>query len=314
MTPNPGWNRSDPEVQVVRSLFVSDLHLGSRHSQVGPFLEMLERFEPRYLYLVGDFIDGWKLKRRWRWAPEYDRILHRLMELRRAGTELFYAPGNHDTFVREFLGDYGVVEVRDQILHTTADGRRFLVMHGDQFDRVEKRAHWLSLAASYAYDLMLSANKLANRLRGKRHDPYALCAAIKRSVKGVVKRVSEFEDKLLATINQEQCDGAICGHIHTPRIDTFGELAYCNTGDWVENCSALVEYNDGRLDLIRHDGRLIASLPAAPQPAERSQPAEANSEQVACQPADEMRRRANLQLHPQTGEPTRLEVDSGYTV
>ena len=251
--------------RAVRSLFVSDVHLGCRHAQAGPFLELLERFEPRYLYVVGDFIDGWKLKRRWRWLPVYDRILQRLMELRRTGTELYYTPGNHDAFLRNFLTNFGVVEVRDRFIHAAADGRRFLVTHGDQFDRIEQHNQWLSLVASYGYDVLLSLNAFLNRLRGKQHDPYALCGVIKRRVKQLVQHVSEFEDLLIKSAHQEQCDGIVCGHIHAPRIVQVGDLAYCNTGDWVENCSALVEYDDGSFELIRREAEVIQRLPASPR-------------------------------------------------
>ena len=249
---------------MVRSLFVSDVHLGCRHSQAAALVELLERYEPERLYVVGDFIDGWKLKRRWRWRPEYDRVLRRMMALKRAGAELYYTPGNHDEFLRGFLADFGVVEVRDRFVHEAADGRRYVVVHGDQFDRVEQSCGWLSLVASYAYDLLLTANWLGNRLRGKKHDPYAFCGAIKRRVKRLVTHVSEFETQLTDCAREAGCDGVICGHIHAPRIERLGEVAYLNTGDWVENCTALVEQEDGAFELIRSDGRLMATLPARP--------------------------------------------------
>ena len=254
--------------RVVRSLFVSDVHLGCKHSQAAEFLEMLERFEPEHLYIVGDFIDGWKLKRKWRWLPVYDRILQRMMALKRSGTKLMYTPGNHDSFLRGFLANFGVIDVRDRFIHTAADGRRYVVTHGDQFDRIEQSCQWLSLVASYAYDVLLTANRWGNRLRGKKHDPYAFCGAIKRRVKRLVKHVSEFEGQLVDDARASDCDGIICGHIHAPRIMEIEDVAYLNTGDWVENCSALVEYEDGGFDLIRRDGALIDRLASRPQPVE----------------------------------------------
>ncbi|MEM6330076.1 MAG: UDP-2,3-diacylglucosamine diphosphatase [Planctomycetota bacterium] len=261
--PPAGSQAPSAGVRAVRSLFVSDVHLGCRHSQAAEFLELLQRYEPRHLYVVGDFIDGWKLRRRWRWPPVYDRVLQRLMALRRGGTRLYYTPGNHDAFLRGFLANFGVVEIQDRFVHTAADGRRFLVTHGDQFDRIENGAQWLSVIASYGYDVMLTANRLANRLRGKKHDPYAFCGAIKRRVKRLVSHVSEFEGLLIENAGKQHCDGIICGHIHAPRIVQVGGLAYCNTGDWVENCSALVEYGDGALELLRRDGRVLDRLGAA---------------------------------------------------
>ncbi|MEN0111736.1 MAG: UDP-2,3-diacylglucosamine diphosphatase, partial [Planctomycetota bacterium] len=171
---------------MVRTLFVSDIHLGCRHAQAEALLAMLQRFEPERVYLVGDFIDGWKLRNRWRWLPVYDEVFRRLMELKRRGTQLCYTPGNHDEFLRGFLANFGVIDIQDRFVHTAADGRRYVVTHGDQFDRIEKNCQWLSLVASYAYDVMLTANWLGNRLRGKKHDPYAFCGAIKRRVKRLV--------------------------------------------------------------------------------------------------------------------------------
>ncbi|CAD7694823.1 unnamed protein product [Ostreobium quekettii] len=227
-----------------------------------PFLELLEQFEPRELYIVGDFIDGWKLKRRWRWLPVYDQILQRLMDLRRRGAKIYYTPGNHDDFLRGFLANFGVVEIKDQFVHTAADGRRFLVMHGDQFDSIEQNAQWLSWTASFAYDVLLSTNWLVNRIRGKKVDPYAFCGMVKRRVKRLVRHVSEFEGQLVESARDSDCNGIICGHIHSPRIVDVDGLAYCNTGDWVENCSALVEYEDGGFQLLRRDGSVIDELPA----------------------------------------------------
>ncbi len=249
--------------QPVRSLFVSDVHLGSKHSQADEFLEVLLRYEPRHLYIVGDFIDGWKLKRRWRWRPTYDRIIQRLMALKRSGTQLYYAPGNHDNFLRGYLADYGVVEITDRFVHVAADGRRYLITHGDQFDKIEQSMQWLSVIGTYAYDVLLSTNYWLNWARGKKHNRYAFCGVIKRNIKGLVKHISDFESQLMEAAATEHCFGIICGHIHWPRIMQLDNLAYLNTGDWVENCTALVEYDDGAFELNRIDGRVLDTLPAA---------------------------------------------------
>ena len=248
--------------QPVRSLFVSDVHLGSKHSQADEFLEVLHRYEPRHLYIVGDFIDGWKLKRRWRWRPTYDRIIQRLMALKRSGTQLYYAPGNHDNFLRGYLADYGVVEITDRFVHVAADGRRYLITHGDQFDKIEQSMQWLSVIGTYAYDVLLSTNYWLNWARGKKHNRYAFCGVIKRNIKGLVKHISDFESQLMEAAASEHCFGIICGHIHWPRIMQLDNLAYLNTGDWVENCTALVEYDDGAFELNRIDGRVLDTLAA----------------------------------------------------
>ena len=255
-----------PTGQPVRSLFVSDVHLGSKHSQAKAFLDVLHRYEPEQLYIVGDFIDGWKLKRRWRWRPSYDRILHRLMELRRCGTKIRYAPGNHDEFLKKFVADYGLIELEQEFVHEAADGRRYLVTHGDKFDKVEQSMPWLSLIGTYAYDFLLSTNYWLNWARGKKHNRYAFCGMVKRNIKGLVKHISDFESQLIDAAAEKDCFGIICGHIHSPRIMHIDNLAYLNTGDWVENCTALVEFEDGSFELNRTDGRVIATLPAK-QPA-----------------------------------------------
>jgi UDP-2,3-diacylglucosamine pyrophosphatase LpxH len=252
--------------QPVRSLFVSDVHLGSKHSQAEEFLAVLHQYEPRHLYIVGDFIDGWKLKRRWRWRPTYDRILQRLLALKRSGTTLYYAPGNHDNFLRRYLADYGVIEITDRFIHQAADGRRYLVTHGDQFDKIEQSMQWLSLVGAYAYDVLLSTNYWLNWARGKKHNRYAFCGLIKRRIKGLVRHVSHFEAQLIEAAADERCFGIVCGHIHSPRIMQLDNLAYLNTGDWVENCTALVEDDDGAFELTRIDGRVLGQLPAATLP------------------------------------------------
>jgi len=246
----------------VRAVFVSDVHLGSKHSQADSLLELLNEYHPEHLYVVGDFIDGWKLKRRWRWRASYDGVFKRMLKLKAAGTQIHYAPGNHDAFLRDYLADYGVLEMRDRFVHVAADGRRFLVMHGDQFDKVEQSMQWLSLVGTYAYDLMLSTNYWINYARGKRYNRYAFSGMIKRRIKGLIRRVSQFESQLVEAAAEERCFGIICGHIHAPRILLLDNLAYINTGDWVENCTALVELGDGTLHLVREDGKLLAELPA----------------------------------------------------
>lgn len=261
MSPTQGWNG-----RVVKTMFVSDVHLGCRHAQADAFLEALNRCEPQELYLVGDFIDGWKLRSKWRWLPVYDQILQRLMAMHRRGAKIYYTPGNHDSFMRSFLSNFGMIDVKDRFIHKAVDGRRYLVTHGDQFDSIEQNCQWLSLVAAFGYDVLLSANWIVNKLRGKKEDPYAFCGVIKRRVKRLVRHVSEFEGKLVDSARAQDCDGIICGHIHAPRIMQVDGLTYCNTGDWVENCSALVEYEDGHFSLIRRHGEVIADLPARRTP------------------------------------------------
>ncbi|WP_425617480.1 UDP-2,3-diacylglucosamine diphosphatase [Anatilimnocola sp. NA78] len=235
----------------VRSIFLSDLHLGCRYSRAGELLALLDRHEPDYLYLVGDIIDGWRLKRRWHWQPEYSQLLQRIIELAGRGVQIRYTPGNHDAFLRPFINDFGFVEIADEFVHETIDGQRLLVLHGDQFDTVEIRAQWLSVLGSFAYDSLLFAANIANRLqRWAGCEPSDWTGNLKRRVKQAVRFVSNFEERLARHARETGCDGIVCGHVHTPTATRLQEVRYFNTGDWVENRSALLEYTDGSFELL----------------------------------------------------------------
>jgi len=263
--------RPEFSTKPVRSIFVSDVHLGCRHAQADSFLRFLNQHHPPKLYLVGDFIDGCRLRRVWHWKPVYNQVLRRVFDLASNGTRVFYTPGNHDDFLRDFLDNFGVIQINDEFIHMSADGRRYLVIHGDQFDTVELRAHWLSLVGSFAYDMLLSSNYWLNAMlgRGKEH-PYAFSAKVKHRVKRVVKHVSDYENLLSARARARRCDGMICGHIHMPTIQRREGIVYYNTGDWVENCTALVEFEDGLMQLIQfpHDaeGEVVVLAQEQPKP------------------------------------------------
>ncbi|MCA9028261.1 MAG: UDP-2,3-diacylglucosamine diphosphatase [Planctomycetaceae bacterium] len=240
----------------VRTLFISDAHLGNKHAQPRPLLEFLERYTPESLYIVGDFIDGWQLKRSFHWLPEYNGLLTRLAELSESGTDIIYLPGNHDEFLRcESLRKLIAAAMPfarfvDEDVFETADQRRFLVTHGDRFDVVERSAQWLSKSVAGIYNALLSCNWYWSRARRRTTmSPYQACAFIKDQVKGVVRFLSSFENALLQHARHHNCEGVICGHIHSPAILTRNGMTYCNTGDWVENCTALIEWPDGTLQL-----------------------------------------------------------------
>lgn len=239
--------------QRIRTLFVSDLHLGCRHAHAEPFLEFLQQHTPEQIFLVGDIIDGWKLRRSLAWQPVFNEILAHLYELAESGVTICYTPGNHDAFLRRFPWNFGFIQVADEFVFAALDGRRFLVTHGDKFDRVECAAGWVSQIAAIGYDTLLSANRCVSRLRQIRPgSEYSLGAVVKRRVKQFVRYISDFEGRLVEHARRQGCDGVICGHIHTPAQTEIDGMAYCNTGDWVENCTALVEYETGELALIRH--------------------------------------------------------------
>jgi UDP-2,3-diacylglucosamine pyrophosphatase LpxH len=244
-----------------RTIFVSDVHLGCRYSQAENFLQFLESVHPEGLYLVGDFIDGWRLKRRWHWQAVYIKIFQRLMKLAAQGTRIYYTPGNHDEFLRDYLHDFGFVTVADQFVHKTADNRRLIVLHGDQFDRIEGHARWLSMAGAFAYDALVAMNSRVNRLRSYfRLDEFRFSARVKVWAKRAVQFISDFEERLVCHAKDRECHGVVCGHIHVPRLDHFGDVVYCNTGDWVEHRSALVEHHTGELELISWTGANTETL------------------------------------------------------
>jgi len=259
--------------QPVRTLFLSDVHLGSRHSQTEPLLEFLGRWIPSKVFLVGDFLDGWQ----WRagcWQKNYSRILNIFEFWADRGATIQYTPGNHDSFLRDPMiarvveRQLGFIEIADEFEVDLFDGRRFLVMHGDQFDCVEGRAQWLSRLSTSVYDSILTANWYLSRWFARRDtSPYDLCARAKKRVKQVIRFLSGFESAILEYAREKGCQGVVCGHLHTPVIAPRGDMTYCNTGDWVENCSAIVEHDDGQLSLEHfYSGAAHRRAPLAPLP------------------------------------------------
>jgi len=278
--------------QSVRTLFVSDLHLGCRHAQAGAFLEYISRHLPRELYLVGDVIDGWKLGARWRWTDEYSSILERLNYLVKHGTRIYYTPGNHDAFLRDELftsvlrGKLGAIEIEDEFIFSSVTGRRLLVIHGDQFDNVEEKAQWLSRLGARAHDCLLSMNRLVSRMRRiEDRSPYAYCGRIKRRVKQKVCESSRFRERLLEYAHSRGCDGVVCGHLHSPLVTDIDGMLYANIGDWVEHCTALVEYEDGSLVLDHYYPGDREHLPVAMDVQSRRAAADATpTARAACVP------------------------------
>ncbi|WP_417729881.1 UDP-2,3-diacylglucosamine diphosphatase [Rosistilla oblonga] len=240
------WELSD-----ARTLFLSDIHLGSRFCQVEPLLQLLERCWPQKIYLVGDVVDNRRMSRKLRWTPAYNRLVARLFDLGVSGTEIYYTPGNHDTFLRSFVEDYRLVQIRDSFIHQCADGKRLAVLHGDQFDMVESQMKWLSFVGSFAYEGLLAIDRSINavlRLFGARGIP--ISRSLKLWAKSCVQKKSGFHQQLCDFARDQECEGVVCGHIHKPEITQIEEITYLNTGDWIEHCSAIVEWPDGRLQLI----------------------------------------------------------------
>ncbi len=245
----------------VRTLFLSDLHLGTKGCQAGPLLDFLKAYDADTIYLVGDIVDGWRLKSGWYWPQAHNDVVQKLLRKVRKGARLVYIPGNHDEFLRDYVGvNLGGIELADHALHVTADGKRYLVIHGDQFDIVVRHARWIALLGDGAYTAALFVNTHLNILRRRLGLTYwSLSAWAKLKVKNAVNFISRFEEFLASEARRQEADGVICGHIHHAAMHGDFGVAYVNTGDWVESCTAVVEHYDGTLQLIRWGEETAAS-------------------------------------------------------
>ncbi len=246
-------------VRQLRTLFISDVHLGTRGCQAELFLDFLRCHDAETIYLVGDIVDGWRLKRSWYWPQSHNDVAQKLLRKARQGARIIYVPGNHDEFLRDYLGThFGGIEVRNSDIHEAADGRRLLIIHGDQFDVVVRHARWLAFFGDWAYAAALGVNAYVNLIRRKLGFSYwSLSAWAKLKVKNAVNFIGAFEEALAREAREQGVDGVICGHIHTAAMhDHFG-TAYFNCGDWVESCTALVEHPDGRFEIIRWADRSL---------------------------------------------------------
>ena len=235
-----------------RTIWISDIHLGTSGCQAKRLLEFLKATESDKLYLVGDIVDGWQLKRRWYWHQTHNDVVQLVMKKAKKGTKVIFVPGNHDEAVRQFIGlDFGGIKIRDELIHTTANGKRMLVLHGDRFDGVIACAKWLAYVGDSLYTMILKFNQVFNAWRARAGLPYwSLSQYLKLKVKNAVSYITSFEDALAAEARKQGLDGVICGHIHKPEIRDIDGILYCNDGDWVESLSALVEDKLGELRLV----------------------------------------------------------------
>ena len=235
-----------------RAIWISDFHLGTRRAQADLLLDFLRTTESETLYLVGDIVDNWSLKKTWYWDQSHNDVIQKLLRKARKGTRVIYIPGNDDENFRDFAGSqFGRAAVRLTDIHIGANGKRYLVMHGDEFDGVVKHAKWLAYLGDNAYELAMNLNSSVNRVRRLLGRPYwSLSAYLKNRVKKAVEFLSNFEQAVAREARRRGADGVICGHVHTPDIRNIDGIEYLNDGDWVESCSALVEHFDGTFELI----------------------------------------------------------------
>jgi UDP-2,3-diacylglucosamine pyrophosphatase LpxH len=249
----------------VRTVWISDLHLGTPGCQAEALLDFLRDVECETLYLVGDIIDGWQLRRQWYWPQTHNDVVQKLLRKARKGTRVVFVPGNHDEFARKYLGhNFGGVDVVEECIHELADGRRLWVTHGDLFDGVIQHAKWLAYLGDHAYEFTLKLNRYLNSCRARLGLPYwSLSRYLKFKVKRAVSYVGDFEAAVAREARARGLQGVVCGHIHHAEMRTIDGVLYCNDGDWVESLTALVEHADGRLALIDRSARVRAApLPA----------------------------------------------------
>ncbi|MGA7657369.1 MAG: UDP-2,3-diacylglucosamine diphosphatase [Methylocella sp.] len=242
----------EPEPVIYRTLFLSDIHLGTRGCQAELLLDFLRHNDAETIYLIGDIVDGWRLKSGWYWPQAHNDVLQKLLRKVRKGARMIYVPGNHDEFARDYIGMvFGGVEVADHAYHMTADKKRLLIVHGDQFDIVVQHARWLAWLGDWAYTLALWLNLGFNKIRRRLGFPYwSFSAWAKLKVKNAVNFIGAFETALAEAARRHQANGVVCGHIHHAVIRDIDGITYINTGDFVESCTAVAEHEDGRLEVL----------------------------------------------------------------
>jgi UDP-2,3-diacylglucosamine pyrophosphatase LpxH len=237
-----------------RSVFISDTHLGTRGCRSEFLADFLRRMSCQNLYLVGDIIDGWRLRKSWYWDDNHDEVLRLILQHARRGAEVTYIPGNHDEMFRAWLNlglEIAGIRLRQEAVHVTVTGKRLLIIHGDEFDSVVRYAKFLALLGDWAYCVALTCNRWFNDVRRRLGYPYwSLSSWLKRQVKEAVKAIDRFEAALSHEARTRGFDGVVCGHIHHAEMRETNGILYINDGDWVESCTALVEHHDGRLELI----------------------------------------------------------------
>ncbi|MCG6932241.1 MAG: UDP-2,3-diacylglucosamine diphosphatase [Gallionella sp.] len=241
----------------VRSIFLSDIHLGTRGCQADRLLDFLREYESDHLFLLGDIIDFWSMGRSIQWSQKQNTVVQKILRRARHGEKVVFIPGNHDEVLREYCGtSFGDILISYEWLHETADGKRLLLTHGDQFDQVIRHHRWVAVLGDVGYDLLVRINGWLSWWRRTLHigGYWSLAGYAKRKVKSAVSFVFDFEDSVIHSVRDRGLNGVICGHIHSAAIKDVGDLLYVNCGDWVDSCTAIVEHLGGRLELIEWQG------------------------------------------------------------
>lgn len=269
---------SRPKKRRVRSIFLSDVHLGTQHCQAELLIDFLNAHDCDQVYLIGDIIDGWRLNKTWYWPDTHEKVVDSILHQGRAGTKVFYIPGNHDEFAHDFADQLAEhVHIIEEVIHETACGRHYLVIHGDQFDVVLQNAKWVAYMGDWFYELCLKSNTWLNLVRNRLGLGYwSLGAFAKRHVKSFINIIGQYENVVAEEVQRRGVHGVICGHIHHAESRNMKGIHYVNSGDWVESCSAVVEDFDGTLEVIfwtelAHEREPLGDLQTAPVFDERAQ-------------------------------------------
>jgi len=245
----------------VRSVFLSDIHLGTRGCQASRLLDFLREHPAEHIYLIGDIVDFWAMARGIHWSSDQNTVVQKLLRRARHGEQVMLIPGNHDEALREYAGTmFGDIRVETEIVHEMADGRRFLLIHGDEFDQVTRHHRWVALLGDASYDVLVRLNAWVSWVRRRCGLPgyWSLAGYAKRKIKVAMEFIFDFEDSVMRHVRTRGLDGVICGHIHWASIKQVGELIYANCGDWVDSCTAIVEHDDGRLELVNWHAPALA--------------------------------------------------------
>lgn len=235
-----------------RSIFISDVHLGTQDCQAEFLLEFLQSTDCENLYLVGDIVDMWKLKNGVYWPRINNLVVQTIRDKARQGVNVVYVPGNHDDLMRDFVGsNVDGIEIRKEVIHTTAQGERLLIVHGDMFDDVVKSIHWLEHVGSHLYELAMALSRAYNKIRRRfGYSYWSFAAFIKYKFANAVKYIRSYEMAAALEARRRGVDGIVCGHIHHPNIVRSADVTYINTGDWVEHCTAVTEDMSGTIELV----------------------------------------------------------------
>ena len=257
-------------MQSVRTIFISDVHLGTRACQAERLLAFLKEHESEYLYLLGDIVDFWAMNRSVQWSSLHNTVVQKVLRRARHGCQVFFIPGNHDEALREYAGvAFGDIRVESEWIHEGLDGRRYLLVHGDEYDQVTRHHRWVAVLGDVGYDTLVRLNLMISRVRRLLRRPgyWSLAGYAKQKVKKAVSFIFDFEDAVAHAASLRGVDGVVCGHIHWPADRRIGKVRYLNCGDWVDTCSAIVEYYDGRIEVVNWGSEAAGMEGAAPAQA-----------------------------------------------